>query len=122
MIKIRRYLARSIGNRGFIAVTSIMLLVSGCLALNFVVIDSAGKYYESVELRIARMQGSFDLDACLDEVKLMVSRDFFFRSSATLKKFNCVTNVQDYGTSQLIINATTTTKSITIHKSLIINI
>lgn len=81
------------GKRGFVAVVSVFMLMSGATAFGLVTLGAVILYYESVNLREYRLQARLNLKACIDTIATMANRDFFISGDLDFVEFGCKAKV-----------------------------
>lgn len=78
---------------GFGAVSGVLLLSSGTLAVSLAVLGSAVSYTDVVFRRELRVQAALDRDACEESAALLKAKDVFATGLIELQEFNCSSDV-----------------------------
>jgi hypothetical protein len=78
-----------IKNEGFAALTAVILIAMGVIALSLASIQSALLYADAVNQREYRIQARLNAFACLDATTLMVVKDYFLNGTTTISEFGC---------------------------------
>ena len=73
------------------------MLTSGTLAGVMMVLLKSYTFADVVNRREARIQRALDMQACVDTVYLMKSRDVFLRGDMYIRDFNCRVHVDQNG-------------------------
>ncbi|MES2314993.1 MAG: hypothetical protein V4524_03625 [Patescibacteria group bacterium] len=76
-------------SKGFIAVTAVIVIVSGILMYSAMVMVSAFTYSDAVVRREWRMQANFNAQSCLSTAALMSAKDYFLEGDIEVKEFGC---------------------------------
>ena len=87
--------SRSADERGFMAVTAVLLLASGALAFSLATMSAAALYADSVMKDELRIQAGFNAEACLDSVKLMAEKNYFISGTIVIRDFDCKAEIQN---------------------------
>ena len=94
--------------RGFMAVTAVLMVALGTLAVSLTALASAANFSDMVSLHDARIQAQFDADACLDHLTLMAAKDYFLSGNIVLSEFDCVGHVINDANGHISIFTTST--------------
>ena len=89
-----RYLCKN--DQGFAAVITVVLVFLVTFTLAVTVYSAVKAFDDDMYLHEWRIQAAFDQSACLYEVALMVSRDYFLRGLVALTEFGCEASVTQY--------------------------
>ncbi len=90
----RAYVATS---KGFIAVTAIIIIVSGILMYSVMATVSAFAYSDMVLRREWRTQANINAQSCLSTVALMTAKDYFLEGEIEVEEFGCsATIIRDH--------------------------
>jgi len=80
---------------GFIATIAVILLATFILTFSLITLDTALSFSGGVYKKELRIQANLNADACLDQVTLMVSRDYFLSGQIKIKEFGCTANISN---------------------------
>jgi len=75
---------------GFAAVTSVLLISFGVLAMSLAALGAAAMYADSVSARESRIQNTLNQHACQDSQELIKEKDAFVSGNVDLPEFGCV--------------------------------
>ena len=93
-------------NKGFIAVTAVVILASITLLFANITMQIAVDYSDSVMRHEWRIQANLNAQSCLSAVQLMVSKDYFLNGELKIKEFGCTATVaHDYLEESISIKA-----------------
>ncbi|MEI8327720.1 MAG: hypothetical protein WCG02_01120 [Candidatus Taylorbacteria bacterium] len=98
--------------RGFVAMIATILLVTGVMAFALVTLTSAMTYSDLTYRRERRMQTTYNLEACLDTVQLMIARDFYMSGATFLSEFGCNVYVNNDFSGHVTVDATSSISDI----------
>src|SRR5690348_12219983 len=89
--KISRCSMRSLAcrSRGFGMSAALILMMTGSIALSFVVLGAAISYSESVNKRIERIQAAFNERACNDAISLIRLKNVFASGWIEIPELGC---------------------------------
>ncbi len=76
-------------NRGFIAVTAVIMLAAGVMAFSLAALGSAVSYEDAVDRRELRVQAAMNAEACLDSAALMAAKDHFLAGPFDISELGC---------------------------------
>ena len=76
--------------KGFIATTALILLVTGTLAFLVATLSAVTIYADSVYSREIRIQKQLNEEACQETLPLLIAKDYFLSGNVTLDDFGCV--------------------------------
>ncbi|HTK33646.1 MAG TPA: hypothetical protein VL335_03855 [Candidatus Paceibacterota bacterium] len=93
-------------SKGFIAVTAVVVIVSGILVYSVASMASVFAYSDVVLRREWRIQANFNAQACLETVALMSARDYFLEGDIKLEEFGCFAHVErDHASNTVDVRA-----------------
>ncbi len=78
---------------GFVALTAVIILTSGIIAISLAAMNSALLYADQVNLREYRIQADLNAAACLDTAELMAKKNYFISGTIIIGEFGCTANV-----------------------------
>lgn len=81
--------------KGFIATISVILLTTGVISFSLITLVSALAFSDSVYKKELRIQANLNAKACLDQVILIVSRDYFLSGQIAIKELGCTIDVSN---------------------------
>ncbi len=84
---------RNIKTKGFIAVTVIIIMVSGILVHSYIVMQSALIYSDFITRHEWRAQANLNAEACLSTIYIMMNKDYFLNDDVSLKEFGCSAHI-----------------------------
>lgn len=76
--------------RGFIALTSLILIVSGILVFSATTLGAAVQYSEQVYKRELRIQARYNAESCADWIRVMIDKDYFLIGEVYVPQFDCI--------------------------------
>ena len=94
-----------INNKGFIAVTAVILLATGVMAFSLAALGSAVLYSDAVYRRELRIQANLNAESCLDTAALMAAKDHFLAGPVYISEFGCNATISRDGTGNASITA-----------------
>jgi hypothetical protein len=100
-IFLMRLMMRRVASRGFVALVAICMLTSGTLAGVMMVMLKAHVFADVVTRREARIQKYLDIEACIDTLDLMKTRDPFLKGKIYIRDFDCRVYVDERGFFEL---------------------
>jgi hypothetical protein len=74
---------------GFAAVTSVLLISFGVLAMSLAALGAAAMYADSVSARESRIQNALNQQACQDSQALIREKDAFVSGTIDMPEFGC---------------------------------
>jgi hypothetical protein len=91
----RKFIFNTKSQKGFIATIALVILATVIIYFSLVTFSSAFAFADSVNKKELRIQANLNSKACLDQVILMVSRDYFLSGKIKLKDFNCTLDISN---------------------------
>ena len=85
----REFISDKKPQKGFIATVAVVILATGIIYFSLITLASAFAFYDFIHKKELRIQANLNSKACLDQVILMVSRDYFLSGKIKLKDFDC---------------------------------
>ena len=108
---------RSNEQRGFVALTAVILIATGVISYSLATLSASVFYAESVEKREYRIQTNLNDSACLDTVTLMVVKDYFLKGSVSIPEFDCTATISNDWNGHVSVNVTATMAGVTMNGS-----
>ncbi len=90
-------------NKGFMAVTAVILLALGTISFSLVTMSAAISYADTVNRHELRIQARFNANACLDTATLMIAKDYFLNGEVSVPEFGCIANIENYFNGNVLI-------------------
>ena len=81
--------------KGFIATVAVVILATGIIYFSLITLASAFAFSDFIYKKELRIQANLNSKACLDQVILMVSRDYFLSGKIKLKDFDCTLDISN---------------------------
>lgn len=91
----REFISDKKPQKGFIATVAVVILATGIIYFSLVTLASAFAFSDFIHKKELRIQASLNSKACLDQVILMVSRDYFLSGKIKLKDFDCTLDISN---------------------------
>lgn len=80
---------------GFIATTAVMIVAIGVISLSLVTLSSSVAFSDFIYRKELRVQSNLNSRACLSQILLMISEDYFLSGRIDLKEFGCLSDVSN---------------------------
>jgi hypothetical protein len=77
-------------DRGFAAVTAVLLVSFGVLAMSLTAFGASAMYADSVSARETRIQNQLNSQACQDSHSLIQAKDAFVSGTINVPEFGCI--------------------------------
>ncbi|MFA6404487.1 MAG: hypothetical protein WCW03_00545 [Candidatus Paceibacterota bacterium] len=107
-------------SQGFIALIAVILLAFGTTAFSLATLSSAFSYADTVAKMEIRIQARLNLNACLDTLTLMISRDYFLNGNVTIREFACEAKISNDFVNPILLEVKTMLNEVSVYDSRII--
>ncbi|MDE2040801.1 MAG: hypothetical protein KGI59_00210 [Patescibacteria group bacterium] len=97
---------------GFMAVIAVILLFTTTLAFSLVTAAAAADYGDSVYRRQMRIQVGENARSCLESVKVMAAKSFFWSGHIHLPEFGCNADIANDFNGHVNVSLTASLESI----------
>lgn len=91
----REFISDKRPQKGFIATVAVVILATGIIYFSLITLASAFAFSDFIYKKELRIQANLNSKACLDQVILMVSRDYFLSGKIKLKDFDCTLDISN---------------------------
>ena len=91
----REFIFNKRPQKGFIATVAVVILATGIIYFSLITLASAFAFSDFIHKKELRIQANLNSKACLDQVILMVSRDYFLSGKIKLKDFDCTLDISN---------------------------
>jgi hypothetical protein len=98
--------------KGFIATISVILLTTGIMSFSLITLVSALAFSDFVYKKELRIQANLNAKACLDQIILIISRDYFLSGQIILREFGCTIDIVNDLNGNVVINGRASFKEI----------
>lgn len=111
--------SRKFGERkGFVALTTILIIVALVLNFSFVTLSSVYLYADSIFRRELRIQTRLNLSACIDYIKYTYAQDYFVYGSIKITELGCSVFVSNDFAGRIDFSATSTLSNVSSNKKM----
>jgi hypothetical protein len=91
----REFIFNKKSQKGFIATVAVVILATGITYFSLITLTSAFSFFDFVHKKELRIQANLNSKACLDQIILMISRDYFLSGKIKLKDFDCTLDISN---------------------------
>lgn len=91
----REFIFNKKPQKGFIATIAVVILATGIIYFSLITLASVFAFSDFINKKELRIQANLNSKACLDQIILMVSRDYFLSGKIKLKDFNCTLDISN---------------------------
>lgn len=104
--------------KGFVALTTILIIVALVLNFSFVTLSSVYIFADSIFRRELRIQTRFNLFACIDYMKFTYAQNYFVDGNIKIRELGCSVSITNDFTGTIDFSATSTLSGVSVNQKM----